>query len=64
MLSDYDLFSMVHNRVERTPGVLVLLCLFFLPGHGVAQDDLVSAYRIRADAGESVQLDGLLAEQV
>ena len=55
---------MVCNRVEPAPGVLVLLCLFFLPGHGVAQDDLVGAYRIRADAGESVQLDGLLTEQV
>ena len=40
-----------------------LLCLLCLPRLAAAQDDQVVAHRIRVDSGESVRLDGLLAEE-
>ncbi len=54
------------TRPPRKSAILVrtLLCLLTLPVLATAQTDQVGAYRMRADAGESVRLDGLLTEDV
>ena len=55
---------MVPSRVQRALAALALLCLVVLPPPGAAQDGQVDAYRMRADVGESIRLDGLLTEDV